>query len=45
MFNGLCVWEGLGYNAKNVIDFNKSGMTFFKPNDEELAQIAAVILM
>ena len=42
MFNGLCVWGGLGYNAKNVIDFNKSGMTFFKPNDEELAQIAAV---
>ena len=42
MFNGLCVWGGLGYNAKYVIDFNKSGMTFFKPNDEELAQIAAV---
>ncbi len=42
IFNGLSVWGGLGFNAKYVFDFNKSGITLFKPDDEELAQIAAV---
>jgi len=42
MFNGLSVWGGLGFNVKYVYDYNKSGMTCFKPDDEELTRIAAI---
>lgn len=43
IFNGLSVWGGLGYNAKYVSDYNKSGMTaIIKLDVEELSQIAAI---
>jgi DNA-binding transcriptional MerR regulator len=42
IFNGLSVWGGLGFNVKYIFDYNKSGITTIKPNDDELAQIAAI---
>ena len=42
IWNGFTVWGGLGSAGKYVHDFNKSGITVTKPDDEELAQIAAL---
>ena len=42
IFNGLSVWGGLGFNVKYIFDYNKSGITTIKPNDDELTQLAAI---
>ena len=40
--NGSMVWGGLGCAGKFIADYNRSGITVAAPDDDELAQIAAV---
>ena len=42
IWNGYTAWGGLAFNAKYVVDYNKSGITMVEPDDSELAQIAEV---